>query len=48
MVLRDTLAEIRSKIEQDVLAVMGCLEDSNKNVRLSVLDAIGSLMQYRE
>jgi hypothetical protein len=48
MVLIDSLAEIRSKIEQDVLAVMVCLEDSDNKVRLSALDAIGSFVQYRE
>jgi hypothetical protein len=44
----DYQAEIRTKIQQDVLAVMACLGDSDKNVRSAALNTIGILVQYCE
>jgi hypothetical protein len=48
VVLIDYAAEIRSKIEQDVPKVIAWLGDSDWNVRVSALNAIGKLVEYGE
>jgi hypothetical protein len=47
-ILTDSQAEIRPKIEQDIVKVLVCLDDSYWDVQKAALNAIGNLVQYRE
>jgi hypothetical protein len=47
-ILTDSQAEIRPKIEQDIVKVLACLDDSYWDVQKAALNAIGNLVQYRE
>jgi hypothetical protein len=44
----DSLAETRSKIEQDVSKIIECLGDSDWGTRKAALEVIGKLVEYRK